>query len=99
MTNRQFEDFTQINGETISYHVVTDETAGTVIVSGGTSQNVVKGNVLVATERPDVYVVVGSVEDLGEPAAPQVSDVEPAGIGFVEDDETDDETETEPENG
>lgn len=83
MTKRQFEEFTDDNDNVVSYHVVTEETAGDVVVIGGNSQRAMPGNVLVKSDRPDVYVIVNNTDALGIPeAAP-----EPAGIGFVEDDD------------
>lgn len=83
---RQFEEFTDDNGTVVSYHVVTEETAGDVIVVGGISQKAMPGNVLVKSDRPDVYVLVPNTDALGIPeSAP-----EPEGIGFVEDEDESD---------
>lgn len=54
---RELTRYQNDNGGELYAHTVTDETAGPVTVVGGTGYDAKPGDVLVATERPDVYQV------------------------------------------
>lgn len=70
---RDFTEYENSEGGRISAHKVTEDTAGPVMVVGGTSRDVAPGDVLLATDRPDVYHVA-SEDSLGEYS--EVSDTE-----------------------
>lgn len=57
---REFSKFSNDNGGEVSAHVVTEDTAGPVMTVGGTSRDVAPGDVLLATDRADVYHVADS---------------------------------------
>jgi hypothetical protein len=57
---REMKTYTNENGGTITAHVVTEDTAGTVITVGGVGRDVAPGDVLIGTDRPDVYHVADS---------------------------------------
>lgn len=60
MADREFVEYEAADGgSTVKAHVVTEETAGEVFTRVGT-QNVSAGDVIVATERPEVFDVMSA---------------------------------------
>lgn len=58
--NREMKTYRNDNDGTVSAHTVTEDTEGTVMTPGGVSRDVSAGDVLIGTDRPDVYHVAGS---------------------------------------
>lgn len=54
---REFREYVNDNGGEVRAHIVTEETAGTVTVVGGSAYDAAPGDVLFATERGDVFDV------------------------------------------
>lgn len=57
---REMATYENSEGGRVSAHTVTEETAGAVMTVGGTGRDVEPGDVLIGTDRPDVYHVAGS---------------------------------------
>jgi hypothetical protein len=82
--NYEYEE-TELNGDTIQYHRVTDDTKGTVNVPGGTRETS-PGDVLVPGPSGSVYNVYGE-EEFNNLTSGSESDDDDSDVGEVSDEE------------